>query len=110
MQAAEGQEKQGERLLDSLHFPAMNARETMMIGAHPATFEWSIMWGSCQLGNRSSRDEHRAAIRANFEAWIRCGDPIYWIVGKPASRKSTLVNFIVKHLSIRQLLQQWCES
>lgn len=39
-----------------------------------------------------------------FVEWLRTNEPIFWITGKPASGKSTLMTYISEHESIQDLL------
>jgi Cdc6-like AAA superfamily ATPase len=40
---------------------------------------------------------------STFEAWLKSNDSLFWIAGKPASGKSTLVNYVSKHQQTRKL-------
>ena len=61
--------------LESLSFPEVNSREKSISAAHPATFHW---------------------IQQNQElsAWLRFGQGIFWIQGKPGSGKSTMLKYM----------------
>ncbi|KAH0035178.1 hypothetical protein KCU78_g2096, partial [Aureobasidium melanogenum] len=43
--------------------------------------------------------------KSNFVFWLTCDAKLFWIAGKPASGKSTLVNYIAKHPRTRELLK-----
>jgi len=58
----------------------MHFRYDQIVEAHSHTFEWLFE-------NTSLR----------FEDWLRSGTGIYWISGKPASGKSTLMKYAFSH-------------
>jgi hypothetical protein len=43
----------------------------------------------------------------NFNKWLRCDTDIYWIQGKAASGKSTLMRFAHNHPSTLECLKEW---
>ena len=85
-----------QALLDSLYCPQMQERSRRITDTHSNTFGW-IFEGSS------------AKPRAfdDFDSWLRTGDDIYWISGKPGSGKSTLMKFIVQDSRTEALLSQW---
>ncbi|KFY40830.1 hypothetical protein V495_05241 [Pseudogymnoascus sp. VKM F-4514 (FW-929)] len=66
-----------EECLRSLYFDGQDSREEEIAQALPETFDW--IW----------KDEY-----CDFLSWLRYGRGIYWISGRPASGKSTMM----KHL------------
>lgn len=42
-----------------------------------------------------------------FAEWLRCEQGIYWIQGKPASGKSTLMNYTTQDPQLQRLSAQW---
>ncbi|KAI8674581.1 hypothetical protein NCS57_00356300 [Fusarium keratoplasticum] len=42
--------------------------------------------------------------------WLQSSEPVYWISGKPASGKSTLMKFILSHDQTKPLLNQWQDN
>ncbi|KAG9755457.1 hypothetical protein KCU73_g5407, partial [Aureobasidium melanogenum] len=70
-----------------LNFASRLARERQLNSTvtHEDSFNW--IWES------------------NFVDWLTCDAKMFWIAGKPASGKSTLVNYITKHEKTRELVQ-----
>jgi hypothetical protein len=91
------------QFLDSLSFPDMDQRRNGIKDPYPGTFEW--------IFNPPS-DEHRP--RANFWTWLCKDSSVYWISGKAASGKSTLMANIVDHErteeGLRRVLSDYCEA
>ncbi|EXJ89467.1 hypothetical protein A1O3_02534 [Capronia epimyces CBS 606.96] len=80
-----------DNLLKSLHFPEIDQRQDSIEDAHAQTFEW-IFKDSVQL-NKPWLDKPWSS----FLDWARNDDDqLYWILGKPGSGKSTLMNFLVQ--------------
>ena len=67
------------RVLDSLSFPSMGARQAQIKDAYDDTFKWIF-------------DEKLDATRPfpSFVQWLRYESKIYWLSGKPGSGKSTV--------------------
>ena len=83
-------------IIESLAFQGMNDRFERVIEAHAKTFSWifdpdtkdNIPWDS-------------------FLSWLQSGDGIYWINGKAASGKSTLMRYIFEHSATFEHLKSW---
>ncbi|KAH6673405.1 hypothetical protein B0J14DRAFT_666740 [Halenospora varia] len=83
-------------ILDSLRFPDMTHRSDSISSAHKATFHW-IFQDSTKYQKPWD----------NFAEWLVKGTGIYWIQGKPASGKSTLMRFVWNHSETQKLLKGW---
>ena len=83
------------RILESLRYHRMEARQEKIIDAHAQTFKW-IFDSSSQLSSK-----------ANFVEWLTNGNDIFWITGKAGSGKSTLMKFLSHHRSSTSALQRW---
>ncbi|KAF2815302.1 uncharacterized protein BDZ99DRAFT_356608, partial [Mytilinidion resinicola] len=60
-------------------------------------FRWMI-----DLPKDPERDsDHR------FPEWLKGGDGIFWVSGKPGSGKSTLMKFLADHETTRAMLEEW---
>jgi hypothetical protein len=82
-------------LLASLRFPTMENRFDEIEPAHRKTFEWIF----------SPPPQH---LRwSDFPQWLSGGTGIYWVNGKPASGKSTLMRFICDNPQTASLLNKW---
>ena len=83
-------------IIASLEYPGMEDRYEKVVEAHAKTFSW-IFEPSCELGQ--SQD--------TFMQWLVQGQGIYWVHGKAASGKSTLMRYIFKHPALKSSLKAW---
>lgn len=86
-------------LLRGLLFPTLEARQEAVAEAHGKTFQW-VLEESTKF--QSPWD--------NFVQWLRGKSNIYWINGKAASGKSTLMKYICSHPKVRQALEVWSDQ
>ncbi|KAI0867853.1 hypothetical protein GGS24DRAFT_495023 [Hypoxylon argillaceum] len=70
-----------DTLLASLTYTRMDDREWRVAKAHCATFRWLF-------------DENEEARKSDFKDWLSSEEKLYWIAGKAASGKSTLMKNI----------------
>lgn len=83
-------------LLESLKFPEMNYRHERIANTHGKTFLWAF------------RDPNPFEKPwDNFTEWLSSKSGIYWIQGKAASGKSTLMRFIWRNQLTLYNLQRW---
>ena len=75
-------------IIDSLDAPDIDLRRALISKPYKGTLEWALQ-------------------NPVLTSWLQIGDGIFWINGKPASGKSTLMKFIFKHKDTRQLLHDW---
>ena len=83
-------------ILDSLRFADMTHRPESISSPHEATFHWIF-----QDPGRHQKPWD------SFSEWLINGSGMYWIQGKPASGKSTLMRFIVDHPATPTHLEKW---
>ncbi|KAI7283702.1 hypothetical protein KC345_g2791 [Hortaea werneckii] len=85
-----------EQLLRSLFYPEHAARREAVKPPWSDTFDWVF-------------DEtlESTTYWSSFPAWLNCGSSLYWITGKPASGKSTLIAHIFHDWRTVNYLQQW---
>ncbi|CAD6575193.1 MAG: hypothetical protein ASARMPRED_007126 [Alectoria sarmentosa] len=85
-----------KRLLESLYFPDIHARQEGIVEAHKQTFEWIF-------------DKPCSEVRPwyHFIEWLQTGRGTYWISGKAGSGKSTLMNFICQDPRTEAALRVW---
>ncbi|EHY58087.1 hypothetical protein HRR83_005054 [Exophiala dermatitidis] len=81
----QNQREEFKNFLKSLHFEEIHLRQNNIEPAHKATFEWILRENVDHVKRWSS-----------FLEWTRNDSPIYWVLGKPGSGKSTLMNFLVQ--------------
>ncbi|KAL9567378.1 hypothetical protein ACKAV7_008453 [Fusarium commune] len=130
-------EKQYEHLLSSLRFPEMNSRKNHISSNYPGTFDWVFNRHGARNSNHASAskldqsdndsqpfedtesrdmdicpcpDDTGTTGEPDFDCfpgWLESDSNLFWISGKPASGKSSLMKFLafnystVKHLNSR---------
>ncbi|TVY24004.1 hypothetical protein LHYA1_G006937 [Lachnellula hyalina] len=82
-------------ILESLRFQTMDDRCEEIESAHKRTFGW-IFEGTSQ-----------ERMWANFPKWLSTGTGIYWMNGKAASGKSTLMKYVSSDTRTKDLLRHW---
>lgn len=89
------------RILESLHYQRMEAREEKIIDAHAQTFEWIF-------------DPHVTSNglppKDSFLEWLTSGNGIFWVTRKAGSGKSTLMKFLSHHKSSTLALKRWADE
>ena len=88
-----------QQLLESLFFPEIVSRQDQISEAFQGTYQW--------IFDSPSDNRARNVRWSNFHEWLKTGDGIYWISGKPGSGKSTLMKYIVNEDQTLQLLENW---
>jgi hypothetical protein len=86
-------------ILDSLRYSMVSARYEEVLEAYPNTFEWMF---------QDSMEDHLPEI--NFARWLKEGEGVYWISGKPRSGKPTLRKHIFDDKRVGQYLKQWARK
>ncbi|KAI1627263.1 hypothetical protein EDD37DRAFT_606085 [Exophiala viscosa] len=87
-----------ERLLDSLAFEAMNSRSSSRsLKIEEGTFEHLLV-------------EKVTGDWDCFIVWLRTGNGLYWVNGKPGSGKSTLMKFLIEHDATMRELLRWTKG
>jgi len=86
-------------ILNSLKFPVMLDREEDISIAEKKTFDWIF-----------EDPKPEDLPWANFRAWLREDDPLYWITGKAGSGKSTLMKYIFCDPRTRRSISRWATS
>ncbi|SPO07018.1 uncharacterized protein DNG_09712 [Cephalotrichum gorgonifer] len=89
------------RILNCLSFSDMHGRYNNVPGAHSSTFEW--------IFDNAVQRRHEKALegRTLFREWLESGDDVFHISAKPGAGKSTLMKFLIRHPSTRDLLETW---
>jgi len=84
------------QLAESLYFPEMHARMNSLAESHSETFEWLFRNVSSKVGSNVRWD--------SFTEWLKDGEAMYLVEGKPGSGKSTLMKFIYNNTNLRTIL------
>ncbi|EKJ69152.1 hypothetical protein FPSE_10676 [Fusarium pseudograminearum CS3096] len=122
--------KRHERLLDSLRFSEMNSRKNQVSENYPGTFLWVFKKKSdgsqTQRVSRAETYNKDGDIHMNdastsapgtgsqspvsFPSWLECDANLFWISGKPASGKSSLMKFLATNSLTIEHLRIWQRS
>ncbi|KAL3299818.1 P-loop containing nucleoside triphosphate hydrolase [Colletotrichum asianum] len=91
----------GREILKDLQIKISRPRYDDVVEAHEDTFHW--------IFEHPDEDALKASKRiwSDFAGWLRSGSGVYWVSGKPASGKSTLMKYVVSHERTHELLQEW---
>lgn len=90
-------------ILGNLRFHGMEDREGAISTPSEGTFEWIFM-------PRDSENiwAPREASWLDLCSWVReDSDRVYWVTGKPAAGKSTLMRHIQQHPALNKALAEW---
>ncbi|KAK7973504.1 hypothetical protein PG988_007638 [Apiospora saccharicola] len=90
-----------QQLLKKLHFTSISTRERKIEEAHEGTFKW--------LASPDVQVNHLSSC-LHFITWLRDGDGVFWIHGKPGSGKSTFMKYVFAQESVAEHLQHWAEG
>lgn len=90
-----------DKILAGLEFDDIKARESQIQTPFPETFAWLLQDGPSQKSGSSGRSP------IGFEEWLQsqANETPFWITGKPASGKSTLMKYICNHPRVQEYLQ-----
>ncbi|KAF2789109.1 hypothetical protein K505DRAFT_313725 [Melanomma pulvis-pyrius CBS 109.77] len=91
-----------QKILRSLYFESLKIRHARIQNAHERTFRW--------LYQENRKDLSVNDNRVRFVNWLRSGDGIFWISGKPGSGKSTLMKWIADNKTTKDVLSEWARS
>ncbi|KAF5578494.1 uncharacterized protein FSUBG_13787 [Fusarium subglutinans] len=102
-------------ILTALRFDLMDDRYDDVAEAHDKTFEWifdpyirddddDLLHSS---GITSYRPKERPGARDKFVYWIKHGNGIFHISGKPGSGKSTLMKYLCRQEETKRYLDVW---
>lgn len=90
------------RILRSLSFDSRPVRHSSITEASARTFEWAFKEAEPHRDTESS-----VIVTGRFLSWLREGDGVFWITGKPGSGKSTFMKLIADHPTTLRTLSQW---
>lgn len=83
-------------LLRSISYPNIDSRGESIATAHAKTYEWAL-----------EETHEQQQIWSNLNKWLRSQDGIYWLSGKAASGKSTLMKFLTQNKKTEKALKAW---
>lgn len=90
-----------QQILYNLRFVRLEDRYSLISAAHRNTLTWLF-------GTPNAQKQRVGAT--TFVQWLQSGDDLYWISGKPASGKSTLMKYLCTHELTMQHLREWAKS
>lgn len=86
-----------QSILESLTFESRPVRHTQIAAHHEKTFKWALT---------TNQDP---TLGASIGDWLRQGDGIFWVSGKPGSGKSTLMKYIADSSITSSLVTEWAQ-
>ncbi|KAL8401022.1 hypothetical protein RB594_001155 [Gaeumannomyces avenae] len=99
-----------ERLLQSLTFPRMNERRSLVASSHPGTFRWVLQDGSDNDEARQDGETEESGSKITWDSfvdWLRSTETTYWVCGKPGAGKTTLMKYLMAQPETKQHLRSW---
>ena len=90
-----------DRLLDSIRFCEMNLRSNQIADSHHGTYEWVF---NESYGDQFKMSQSPVRAAHSFLKWLSNDQPLFWILGKPGSGKSTLMKFLANHKQTSAML------
>ena len=90
------------RILSSLWFRTLKARQRKVTTAYSETFDW--------IFTPTSRTSIPRCGTVRFPEWLRSGDRVFWASGKAGSGKSTLMKYLISHPDTDRNLQSWANG
>jgi hypothetical protein len=93
-----------EELLESLRFPAITERFEEVAEAHQQTLQW--IFQSPNEGVHAGQDKQWSG----FPQWLQHENGLYWVNGKAASGKSTLMKYVFLNNDTRRYLKLWAAA
>ncbi|KAK8880067.1 hypothetical protein PGQ11_001361 [Apiospora arundinis] len=116
--------KRANKILDMLWFSDMLVREASVNDPASGSYSWILQTPEEIQDNGGITDDEltddelaiaqesakRKSTRGRFNLWLKSGQGIFYISGKPGSGKSTLMKFLSQHTHTRQQLETWAEA
>lgn len=90
-----------DQILNSLSFDAVQQHQNDAPEIRRKAFKW--IFKDPGIGSHAERDGRWS----NFRTWLETQNGLYWISGKEASGKSTLLKSILAHPRTEKLLGTW---
>lgn len=86
-----------QAILESLTFESRPVRHTQIAKAHEKTFKWALT------------TDQDSTLGPSIGAWLKQGDGIFWVSGKPGSGKSTLMKYIADSSTTSNFIAEWAQ-
>lgn len=84
------------QVLAALNYKDRPVRHVKIPEAHTTTFKWSL------------RQSRATDVKyGKLHRWLRAGDSLFWVSGKPGSGKSTLMKYIADSVETQACLKAW---
>ncbi|KAK8074348.1 hypothetical protein PG994_005247 [Apiospora phragmitis] len=90
-----------QQLLKKLHFSSISTRERKIEKAYEGTFQWLV---------NSNDQMNRKRSCLDFITWLRDGDGVCWLHGKPGSGKSTFMKFAFAQKTVQDHFEHWSKD
>ncbi|KAI0144483.1 hypothetical protein GGR57DRAFT_494917 [Xylariaceae sp. FL1272] len=85
-------------ILRSLAFDSRPVRHSSIAEATRHTFEWAL---------QQAEQRRSSSVESNLLKWLRDGDGLFWVTGKPGSGKSTFIKYVADSPATLSALAQW---
>ena len=95
------------QILRGLTYESIAERFEDIEEAHKKTCEW--IWQDGPQANRGYNGRPQPTW-SNLNRWLSDQSGVYWVNGKAAAGKSTLMKYIVSHPRTNQLLAKWADD
>lgn len=96
-----------QRFMESLQFEARPRRHEAIPEAHKQTFRWLLDDQNTEDGTLDIPSKDETQRRTTFAQWLKSGNGIFWVSGKPGSGKSTFMKFVAGAARTHQLVSFW---
>jgi hypothetical protein len=103
---AEDKASREHAILRSLSFESRTARYMAIPEAHRETFHW--VFQSEEAIEKAPGPLSKS--KGQLHSWLKQGDGVFWVSGKPGSGKSTFMKFVADHPATKTALLQWAGS
>ncbi|KAK3298802.1 uncharacterized protein B0H64DRAFT_82654 [Chaetomium fimeti] len=105
-------------LVETLFYETLSMRHESIPEAHKETFKWLFVSDSAGESRRLNHSKPAPPDSAEqghglerpkptILEWLRTGERIYWVSGKPGSGKSTLMKYMVNSHEVQTALRRW---
>lgn len=84
-----------QAILESLTFESRPIRHTQIAAAHEKTFKWAL----------TTNEDPK--LGSSIGSWLKDGNGIFWVSGKPGSGKSTLMKYIADSSITSRFITEW---